>query len=359
MRLADFSSYRTDEDVELAQFGALKTLLRETLSSAHNTRSAAADARAAAAAAKSMAADLSALCTAIYAMHQEAAVTNAKEATVSMDKATHSVADQKPTLSPVQLSIKPLCVTSAKSKLETSLSERRSTPNQAGPGERDDEAAAAALSTLRVIKPASLEHGLEPIADDECSLQPASISETEASAKEAEGPGEPALNLLPDAAMLQQRGELNPSASQIQQRTTLSTSPTHTRRRKRLQSLQQQEAVSVQQVGEKTVANAPGPNRGHAVPQQQLYQDYSSGPYGADNGQANVTPSPQPSSAHSKEPGSSANGSLKRSLTYNGQGGETSQRSSGGSGGLFDLVSWLTGLAKLEDGGAGPAAPLS
>ena len=76
-RMADFSSHRTDEDVELTQLGALKTLLREALASTRDIRAAAADARAAAADARSAAISsaaafsaIASLCASIDSMQQ-------------------------------------------------------------------------------------------------------------------------------------------------------------------------------------------------------------------------------------------------------------------------------------------------
>ena len=71
-RLADFSRHRTEEDMELAQLGALKTLLREVLASARNSSAAAANAQCAANAATAAVEAVAALRKAIDTLLQAA-----------------------------------------------------------------------------------------------------------------------------------------------------------------------------------------------------------------------------------------------------------------------------------------------
>jgi hypothetical protein len=318
MRLADFSSYRTDEDVELAQFGALKTLLREALNSADNTRSAAADASAAAAAAKSIAADVCALCTAFYAIQQAGTGVDAKSAAKAMAEATFKLAEHKGSISPVQLSSTPpsMSVLSAKSKPEIILPTQLLELPSDDPAEIHDGAEAEALL---IVRP-NCKH---------------------------EGPREPELTYLSDVAMLQQSGELDTSATLLssggltQQCTSqkhLHTTPaTQTRRKKFQQSLQQLKTDSIHQSGEEKVRSAPDARGVHAAP---LPVEHT------------------PSSGHNKKPGNSTGGSL-RSPNYGGQLGGISQDGGGVGGGLSDLVSWLTGLARFEPGDASRDAPPS
>jgi hypothetical protein len=86
MRMADFSSHRTDEDVELTQLGALKILLREALAATRDTRAAAADACAAAADARAAAISSAAAVSAIASL--SASMDSLQQATAATSSTT-------------------------------------------------------------------------------------------------------------------------------------------------------------------------------------------------------------------------------------------------------------------------------